>query len=83
MVNFLAICVAMAISAWYELIEWAAAVILGQGADAFLGTQGDPWDTQWDMFMCFIGAVSSVVFLSCEQDRQMNVKKLLTTDEHR
>jgi putative membrane protein len=71
MAAFLAICVAMAISAWYELLEWAAALILGQGADAFLGTQGDPWDTQWDMFMCFIGSVVAILTLSREQDRQM------------
>jgi putative membrane protein len=71
MAAFLAICIAMAISAWYELIEWAAAVILGQGADAFLGTQGDPWDTQWDMFMCFIGSVVAMLTLSWVQDRQM------------
>jgi putative membrane protein len=67
----LSICVAMAISAWYELIEWAAALILGQGADAFLGTQGDQWDTQWDMFMCFVGAVVAMIGLSREQDRQI------------
>jgi putative membrane protein len=71
MAAFLALCIAMAISAWYELIEWAAAVILGQGADAFLGTQGDPWDTQEDMFMCFIGAIVALLTLSREQDRQM------------
>lgn len=68
---FLAICVAMALSAWYELIEWAAALVLGQSADAFLGTQGDPWDTQWDMFMCFIGAMAAMISLSREQDRQI------------
>ena len=71
MVAFLAVSIAMAISAWYELIEWAAAVMLGQGADAFLGTQGDPWDTQKDMFMCFIGAIVALLALSREQDRQM------------
>lgn len=71
MAAFLAICIAMAVSAWYELIEWAAAVLLGQGADAFLGTQGDPWDTQKDMFMCFIGSVVAILTLSREQDRQM------------
>ena len=68
---FLSVCVAMAISAWYELIEWAAALILGQSADAFLGTQGDPWDTQWDMFMCFVGALVAMIGLSREQDRQI------------
>jgi len=72
---FLAICVAMAISAWYELIEWAAALILGQSADAFLGTQGDPWDTQWDMFMCFVGAVVAMIGLTREQDRQIAILK--------
>jgi putative membrane protein len=71
MAAFLAISIAMAISAWYELIEWAAALILGQGADAFLGTQGDSWDTQWDMFMCFIGSVIAMLTLSRAQDRQM------------
>ena len=70
--SFLAICFAMAVSAWYELIEWAAAVVLGQKADDFLGNQGDPWDTQWDMFMCFIGAVVAMIGLSREQDRQIN-----------
>jgi putative membrane protein len=68
---FFALCTAMAISTWYELLEWAAAVSLGQGADDFLGTQGDPWDTQWDMFMCFIGAVVSLLSLSRVQDRQI------------
>jgi putative membrane protein len=68
---FLSVCVAMAISAWYELIEWAAALVLGQSADAFLGTQGDPWDTQWDMFMCFVGALVAMIGLSREQDRQI------------
>jgi putative membrane protein len=77
MAAFLAVSIAMAISAWYELIEWAAAVALGQGADAFLGTQGDPWDTQEDMFMCFIGSVVALLALSREQDRQMeNFKRL-------
>jgi putative membrane protein len=56
MAAFLSICVAMAVSACYELLEWAAALALGQGADEFLGTQGDPWDTQWDMFMALVGA---------------------------
>jgi putative membrane protein len=50
MAAFLAVCIAMAISAVYKLIEWGAARALGQGADEFLGTQGDPWDTQSDMF---------------------------------
>ena len=59
MTAFLCLCVALAISATYELIEWGAAVALGQGADEFLGTQGDPWDTQSDMLMALIGAIAS------------------------
>ena len=72
MASILAICVAMAISAWDELIEWAAAVVLGQKADDFLGSQGDPWDTQWDMFMCFIGAVAAMIGLARQQDQQID-----------
>jgi putative membrane protein len=71
MAALLAICVAMAISAWYELLEWGAAVSMGQKANDFLGTQGDPWDTQWDMFMCFIGSLVAMIGLSRIQDRQM------------
>jgi len=71
MLGFLVVCVALAVSATYELIEWAAALVLGQGADAFLGTQDDPWDTQSDMFFAFIGAVSALVFLARVQDRQL------------
>ena len=71
MASFLAICFAMAVSAWYELIEWAAAVALGAKAEDFLGTQGDPWDTQWDMFMCFVGSVVAMTGLTGVQDRQI------------
>ena len=72
MAAFLSICVVMAISAWYELIEWWSALALGQGADEFLGTQGDPWDTQSDMFFAFIGAITALAILSRLHDRQMN-----------
>lgn len=61
----------LAVSASYELVEFGAAVALGQGADAFLGTQGDPWDTQWDMLMCLIGAVTALLCLSGWQDRML------------
>ena len=71
MTAFLCICVAMAISACYELIEWAAAVALGQGADEFLGTQGDVWDTQSDMFMALIGASTALLLLARWHDRQL------------
>ncbi len=71
MAAFLSLCVAMAISACYELIEWAAAVALGQGADEFLGTQGDVWDTQSDMFMALIGASTALLLLARWHDRQL------------
>jgi len=71
MTAFLCICVALAISACYELIEWWSALALGQGADEFLGTQGDPWDTQSDMFLALIGAASSLLLLSRTHDRQL------------
>jgi putative membrane protein len=63
--------VALAFSALYELAEWAAALVLGQGADAFLGMQGDPWDTQWDMFMCLAGALLAQLLLGPLHDRQL------------
>jgi putative membrane protein len=71
MLAFLALCVVLAISATYELIEWAAAVLLGQGADEFLGTQGDPWDTQSDMAFAGLGAMVALALFSRMQDRQI------------
>jgi len=68
---FLVTCVCLAISASYELIEWLAALLGGSSADAFLGTQGDPWDTQWDMFMALVGALTSLLLLSRVHDRQL------------
>jgi putative membrane protein len=71
MLNFLVGCVVLAISAVYELIEWGAAEILGQGADEFLGTQGYAWDTQSDMLMALIGAIAALLLLSRLHDRQI------------
>ncbi len=71
MLAFLVLCVALAISAAYELIEWAAALALGQGAEAFLGTQGDPWDTQADMFTALLGAACALLVFSRPHDRQL------------
>ena len=71
MMAFVVVCIVLAISATYEFIEWGAALALGQGADEFLGTQGDPWDTQSDMFMAFIGAMAALVFFSRFHDRQL------------
>lgn len=59
------------ISALYELIEWGAAVAMGAGADAFLGTQGDPWDTQKDMALAFVGAVVAQLLLARWHDAQL------------
>ncbi len=70
-IAFFVICTAMAISALYELIEWTAAVIYGQNADAFLGGQGDIWDTQKDMACALLGAGSALIFFSRWHDRQM------------
>ncbi len=75
---FLCVCVCLAFSAFYELIEWVSALILGQGAEEFLGTQGDVWDTQWDMFMALVGALSALILLSRIHDKQLN--KLVETD---
>ena len=71
MLNFLIVCVVLAISAFYELIEWWVAVLAGQGADEFLGTQGYAWDTQSDMLLALIGAVVALAFFSSWHDRQL------------
>lgn len=75
MLAFVVVCVALAISAIYELVEWGAAVALGHGADEFLGTQGDPWDTQSDMFSALIGAIAALLLLSGIHDRQIEHMK--------
>lgn len=76
MLAFMVCCIALAISAFYELIEWWAALALGQGADDFLGTQGDPWDTQSDMFSALLGALTTVLLLAPWHTRQL--KRLLS-----
>jgi putative membrane protein len=68
---FLVTCIALAISAFYELIEWWSALVMGQAADEFLGTQGDPWDTQWDMFLAMVGALVAQFTLARWHDRQI------------
>ncbi|MFD4791136.1 DUF2238 domain-containing protein [Streptomyces sp. NPDC058459] len=67
----LTVCACLAFSACFELLEWLAAVIGGHGADAFLATQGDVWDTQWDMFCALVGAVLSLLLLSRVHDRAL------------
>ena len=68
---FLVVCVCLAFSATYELIEWGAALLGGEAADSFLGTQGDVWDTQWDMFLALVGAISAQLLLARAHDRSM------------
>ena len=68
---FIVSCICLSISALYEFIEWWVAVYEGGAADAFLGTQGDVWDTQWDMLIALAGAVTAQVFLVKVHDRQM------------
>ena len=69
--NFIVISICLAISAFYELIEWWVALLSKEAADSFLGTQGYVWDTQDDMFFCLLGAVSALVLLSRAHDRQL------------
>jgi putative membrane protein len=64
MVSFLVVCVCMAFSTLYELAEWRVVVAVGSAADAFLGTQGDVWDTQEDMAMCLVGSITALITLT-------------------
>ena len=68
---FLVVSVCLAFSACYELFEWLVAVTSGESADAFLGTQGDPWDTQTDMAMALVGAVFAMLLLPRWHDRSL------------
>ena len=70
---FLVTCVCLAFSAFYELVEWWTAELTGSAATAFLGTQGDPWDTQWDMCFALVGALAAQLALGRVHDRQMNL----------
>lgn len=76
---FIVTCTCLAISACYEFIEWGAAVAGGSAADAFLGTQGDMWDTQWDMFTALWGAIIAQLLLSRLHDSQL---RALSAAEH-
>jgi putative membrane protein len=68
---FLCLCFCLAFSAFYELIEWWVALLSDQAAEAFLGTQGDPWDTQTDMFLALIGAICAQLLLVKVHDKQL------------
>ncbi len=69
--GFIVISICLAFSAFYELIEWATAVATGEAAAAFLGTQGDVWDSQWDMFLALCGAIAALLLLNRWHDRQL------------
>ncbi|OSA97809.1 UNVERIFIED_ORG: hypothetical protein B2H98_07010 [Clostridium botulinum] len=69
---FIVMCICLTISASYELIEFGVAKITGKSAEAFLGTQGDIWDTQWDMLMALIGSITSLSLLSTYHDKKLN-----------
>lgn len=71
--NVIVVSLPLAFSALYEILEWWTAVFAGEGATAFLGTQGDVWDTQWDMFLCLLGAISALLLLSRVHDRQLAI----------
>jgi putative membrane protein len=68
---FVVVSICLAFSACYEFLEWWTALATGEGATAFLGTQGDPWDTQWDMFLALVGATTAMVTLSGLHERQL------------
>ena len=69
--TYLVLAACLSFSAFFELIEWWAALAMGQGADDFLGTQGDPWDTQSDMFCALLGALTTVLLLGRWHQRQI------------
>lgn len=68
---FIVTCLCLAVSAFYEFIEWWVAIASGSAADEFLATQGDIWDTQWDMFLALCGAIVSQILLARWHDRQL------------
>ncbi len=74
---FLVVCFCLAFSAFYEMLEWWAALIGGVAAESFLGTQGDVWDTQWDMFLALVGAISAQLLLAKAHDRSMAAASIL------
>jgi putative membrane protein len=74
---FLVTAVCLAISACYEFIEWWAALIGGEAAESFLGTQGDVWDTQWDMFLAMVGAIGAQALFARVHDREIAMLETL------
>ena len=70
--SFVVVCICLAVSAFYELIEWWVALLSPEASAPFLGTQGDVWDAQWDMFLCLCGAVAALLILRRLHDRQLS-----------
>ena len=75
--NFIIISICLALSAAYELFEFATAKLMGATADSFLGSQGDVWDAQWDMTFALIGAISALVLLSKFHDRALYERSII------
>ena len=69
---FIVVCICLAFSAFYEMLEWWSALIMGEAANDFLGTQGDSWDTQWDMFLALAGSIIAQVLLREYHDRDLS-----------
>lgn len=78
--DFFIVCLCLAISAFYELIEWWVAALSGEGADAFLGTQGYAWDTQSDMALALLGAILALLMLGRLHDRQLQAAGFVDSD---
>lgn len=79
--DFFIVCLCLAISAFYELIEWWVAALSGEGAGAFLGTQGYAWDTQSDMALALLGAILALLMLGRLHDRQLQAAGFVDSDE--
>lgn len=71
---WIVVSICLAMSASYELLEWWAALLFGDGATEFLGTQGDPWDTQWDMFLAGLGSILALLLLARRHDASMRLR---------
>jgi putative membrane protein len=78
---FIVVSICLAFSALYEMIEWWSALLGGEAAESFLGTQGDVWDTQWDMFIALIGAIAAQLLLARGHDRALGRLETANTKE--
>jgi putative membrane protein len=76
---FVVSAICLSFSAIYEFIEWGASILFAEGATEFLGTQGDPWDTQWDMFLALGGSIVAQLLLATTHDRQLGAQESMET----